>query len=491
MGFLVDTARVALLSGLVASCTVGPDYVRPDTPLPQAFRAADPEPLPPPPTRWWTEFRSPVLDSLVDEALAANHDLKIAVHRIAQSEAKAGVAAGDLMPTLSLAGSADAKAPKGGVGSTTSTSATERSGRDFQIGLKASYEVDFWGKNRSAMEAALATAQASVFSREVVAMTLVADIAGAYFQYLQGCDRTRVAEANVENMKRVLDKVKRRRQLGEGSDLEVAQQNAMLSQAQATLPILALSREQQLNRLALLLGRSSSDVILECRALAEIVVPAVRPGIPSEVLLRRPDIRKAESEMVSANANIGAARAKLFPSLTLTGERGFGSSALINVLSPVSMFWTIGASLAQPIFDNGKTQAEIAYYEAYYGELVETYRKTIYSSLRDVEDSLATIRYSAERDEASTQRLHHAREAKRLSERSFTIGVIDFLTVLDTERTQYSAEDELVQSRFARLNAAVSLYKALGGGIEEPVSPSPTPDAAPTAETKEATDAKS
>ncbi|MBF0326611.1 efflux transporter outer membrane subunit [Magnetospirillum moscoviense] len=488
MNRLTWKTGTALAALLVASCTVGPDYVRPETPVPESFRtSADQPSLPPPPTRWWTEFQSPELNSLVDEALANNHDLRAAVQRIAQAEAKAGVEAGALLPDLKLSGSGSARAPKGGVGSVqTATTETERSDRTYQVGLKSSYELDFWGKNRKAMEAALATAQASVFDRETVAMTLVSDVATAYFQYLQGCDRVLVAEANVDNMKRVLEKVKRRRAVGEGSDLEVASQSAMLSQAEATLPILNLARDQQFHRLALLLGRAPNDLKLGCRPLASVAIPTVRPGLPSELLLRRPDIRKAESDMVAANANIGMARAKLYPSISLTGERGYGSKELINVMSPISMFWTVTASLAQTLFDNGKTQSEIAYYEARWGELVETYRKSIFSSLRDVEDALSSIHHYADRDEASTQRLRHAREAKRLSERSFGIGIIDYLSVLETERTQYNAEDELVQARFARLTAAINLYKAMGGGLEEPPPPTETPAAEGP---KESTDA--
>ena len=488
------TTGAAFCALLAASCTVGPDYVRPITPVPDSFlgSAGTPE-LKPPPTRWWTEFRSPELNALVDEALANNHDLKIAMQRISQAEAKAGVTAGALLPDLKLSGQSTASAPSGGVGSTSSSSSsstttdTERSKRLHQIGLTTSYELDLWGKNKSLMDSSLATAQASVFDRETVAMTLVSDVANAYFQYLQGCDRTSVAQANVDNMLRVLEKVKKRRAVGEGSDLEVASQSAMLAQAQSTLPILQLARDQQFHRLALLLGRAPNDLKLACRPLASVAIPAIRPGLPSELLLRRPDIRKAESDMVAANADIRAARAKLYPSITLTGERGFGSKSLINVLSPASMFWSITASLAQTLFDNGMTQSEISYYEARWGELVETYRKTIFSSFRDVEDALSAIEYHSERDASTTARLTHAREAKRLSERSFSVGITDYLTVLETERTQYNAEDELVQSRFARLNAAVSLYKALGGGIEEPLPA----DLQPTAtKTEEPADAK-
>ncbi|WP_173977951.1 efflux transporter outer membrane subunit [Magnetospirillum sp. UT-4] len=491
MPVLARGAHAALLCTFAASCTVGPDYVRPQTPLPGTYRAgANDMALHSPPTRWWTQFQSPELDALIEDALTNNQDVRAAIHRIAQAEARAGIEAGTLLPQLKASAQADASAPKGGIGSTTTTS--ERSGRTFQVGLQASYEIDLWGKNKSAMEAALATAQASAFDRETVAMTLVADVATTYFTFLQFCDRVVVYNNNVQNMSRVMDKVKRRRDLGEGSDLEVAQQAAIMAQAEATRAILQLGREQQFNRLAVLLGRAPGEFALSCKPLAGLAIPDIRPGIPSELLLRRPDVRKAESDLVSANANINMARAKLFPSLELTGERGYGSSALLNVLSPASLYWSIGASLAQTLFDNGKTDAEIAYYEARFAELVETYRKTIFSSLRDVEDALATVHYAHDRNVSSTERVKFAREARRLSERSFTIGVIDYLTVLDTERTLYDAEDLEVQARLSRLTAAVSLYKALGGGLEdEDIPPRAAAQPAPASDgAKENSDAK-
>lgn len=454
-------AVVALLS----SCTVGPDYVRPQQPVPDDFVSgpADQQTLPRPKTQWWKHFGSAELDALVEEALTNNHDVRAAMHRIAQAEARAGIEAGALLPLVQAVGKAEtARKSRHTIGASTTTLQ-----HLDQAGLEASYEVDLWGKNRSAMNAALATAHASVYERETVAVTLVSDVVTTYLQYLQGCERVAVAARNVDNMKRVLAKVTRRQQIGEGTDLEVQQQNSALHNAEATVPILELTRDQMFNRLAFLLGKAPGELKIETRTLDGLAVPEVTPGLPSELLLRRPDVRRAEANLVSANANVGMARAKLFPSLTLTGERGWSSSDLINLTSPGSLYWTMGAKLVQTLFDNGKTNSEIAYYEARWNELIEVYRQSIVASLRDVEDALLTIRYASDRDRAQADMVRSSREAHRLSQESFAIGLIDYLVVLETERTQYNAEDGKIQARHARLAASVALFKALGGGTED------------------------
>ena len=458
--------RVALTLAalMLAGCSQQPEYVRPEQPLPQNF-AYDPgrHELSQPPSQWWREFRSDELNGLVDAALTENHDLKAALHRIAAAEALAGVAAGTLLPTLQYSGRGSVTAPKGGVGT---TGATERSEKLYQIGLQASYEVDLWGKNRSAMDAALATAQASLFDRETVAITLVSDVVTAYLNYLQATDRIAVANSNIDNMKRVLVTVTRRAEIGEGTELEVTQQQNALEQAQATLPVLQLFRAQQANRLALLTGRAPQDMRLAGTSLQQLTIPDVAPGLPSQLLLRRPDVRTAEASLVAANANIGVARAKLFPSLTLTGERGYGSAALSTLFTPAAAFYTAAAALGGVIFNNGQTQSEIDYSKARFAELVEGYRQSILASLRDVEDALVAVRFTTEQERAQRSALGVARRAHELSQRAYAIGMTDYLTVLDTERTQHTAEDTTVQARFARLNSAVLLYKALGGGTE-------------------------
>ena len=337
----------------------------------------------------------------------------------------------------------------------------------------ASYELDLWGKNRSNMAAALATAHASVYERETVVVTLLSDVVTTYLQYLQAVERVTVAKRNIENMIRVQAKVIKRQHIGEGTELEVMQQETALRGAEANLPTLELAQDQQLNRLAYLLGTSPGELKLQGRSMDELTIPEVTPGLPSELLQRRPDIRRAEANMVAANANISMARAKLYPSLTLTADRGWSSSDLVNLMSPGSIFWTLGAKVAQTLFDNGKTNSEIAYYEARWNELIEVYRQSILASLRDVEDALSTIRRFDARNKAQIAMVRAASASYRMSEKSFGLGISDYLTVLETQRTQYNAEDGLIQSRYARYAAAVALFKALGGGTEDEVPSAP------------------
>lgn len=452
------------LAALLAACSVGPDYVQPVQPVPQAFVQPSDQTLPRPTSDWWRDFGSAELNALIEDALTHNHDVRIAMHRIAQAEARAGVEAGALLPLVQ--GSAEAQARRRSLNTATAPTDDNRFERDWQAGLEVSYEVDLWGKNRSAMDAAMATAHASVFQREVVALTLIGDVATAYLGYLHAWDRVEVARGNVENMERVLEKVVRRQQVGEGSSLEIQQQNAALANARATLPILELDRDLHFHRLAILVGRAPSELKIEARSLQSLRLPAISPGLPSELLLRRPDIRKAEADLVAANSEIGAASAKLFPSLNLTADLGLASEHLHNFFNPTSLFWTLGAKLAQTLFDNGKTNSEIAYRQARWNEMVETYRKTIVTSFAEVENALASVRHYEERDRRQAEMVVAARAAYALSQRSFTIGVVDYLTVLETERTQYNAEDGMIRARFDRLAAAVALYKALGGGAE-------------------------
>jgi NodT family efflux transporter outer membrane factor (OMF) lipoprotein len=473
-----DRKRLAAALGVVgllagAGCTMQPEYERPKlVAMPEHYRESvatlDPK-LRHALTEWWQNFKSPELVALVEEAHAENHDLKIAVARIAQAQAMAGVNSAPLLPLIQESTQVQREAPKGGYSSPTDPFP---SGWDKgETGLFVSYEVDLWGKNRSAAQAALATAQASVFDREVVMVTMTSDVVNTYLDYLQMQDRLRVARDNVTNMKRVLEIVQRRKAVGEGTDLEIAQQRNALAQAEATISPLAQRAEEDLTKLAVLIGRPPSQLKLKGKSLDQLAIPSAMPGLPSDLLLRRPDVRKAEADLLSVNANIGVARAKLLPSFNLTGQLGLGSRDLSAWLSPASAFYIVTASLATTIFDNGATANEIAYQEARWKEMSSAYARAVLNSLRDVETSLASQRLSLDYEKASDDAVRLAREAHKLSQAAFTIGMTDYLRVLETERTLYRSEDQRVQARYQRLLAATTLYKALGGGAVLPDDP--------------------
>lgn len=466
--------RIAVIAGItlgVSACAVDLPP-RPDIATPQAYHgetadaAADPS-LPAPPVAWWKSFQSAEIDRIVDLALANNHDLQAAIARIAQAEANFGFAEGDEALVLDAVGSAEVNGPGGGVGTATSRSDWDTQ-RNFQGGLRASYEVDLWGKKGYATSAAYASALSSVFDREVVALTLVSEVVTRYFDYLSLAKRLAIAEANVANSERALVAVTRRADRGDATRIEVMQSRTSLASARSQIPALHAQRDKALNALAALLGTVSADLTLAPVPFDTLIMPNLHAGLPSNLVCQRPDIRKAEAEMAAARFDVGVARAKMLPTFSITGEAGFGSQYLSKLFDPVSLFYSLAGNLLQNVFDGGKARAEERYSEAKYRELIENYHQTILNSVRDVEDSLSDVRFIAEQEAALAQAAENAQEAHSLSLRAYERGAVDYITLLDTERTLFDNEDALQTVRAARLKAAVSLYAALGGGTDAP-----------------------
>lgn len=485
-------ALLATVAILPAACNLTPDYERPQQDIPATFRNPVPDPspeMPRPLSEWWKSFGSAELDALVDEALANNRDVKAATQRIAQAEAQAGSVASSLLPSVSLSAKRSVDSPTGGQG-TLISGTTNKTHRLSSVGFSASYELDLWGKIRASEANALATALANVHDREALAITMVADLVGTYLQYLESLDRENVARQNIANMKTMHAAVRERVRLGESSELELAQQRNVLAQGEATIPPLTLQRERAFNKIAILLGKAPASLKLAGGTLQDLKIPEVSPGLPSDLLLRRPDIKKAEANLVAANANIGVARAKMLPSFSITGERGWASQLFDNLTSPAAIYWTLAGTVVTTIFDNGKTEADIAFSKARFAELIEVYQQAILTSLREVEDSLASIRLEGELEVAQREVLQASLDAWRLSSEAFRLGMVDYLNVLETQRTRFQAEDANVQSRFNRMSAVVVLYKSLGGGMERPEeSPAKAAAAEPPLPVAEAQDA--
>lgn len=476
MGALRMAARrpvvcAALLGGLLAGCMSTPAYQRPATPLPSAWReaalqedgatlvAANAEDgLAWPPAAWWRVFGDPELERLIATAHANNHDLKAAASRMVQAEARARAAAADLYPGLTGSGSAG-RDGRGG----------SRLDPSYRTGLQAEYEVDFWGRNRAAVQSAEAALEASRFDRETVALSLTAEVATTWFEYLALSDRLSSARQQLEIARRVLDLVRAQAEWGAVSDLRVAQQRNTVATLEATLPTLERQRAEAGNALAVLLGLAPQELELPpAGSLGAVAVPRLEPGLPAELLQRRPDIRRAEADLVAANADVHAARAALFPSIRLTGGAGFASAALSSLFDVGGSFYDLVSGLTAPIFDAGRLRAGHELAKAREEELVHRYRAAIVAAFREVEDALAAAKYLAETEAAQREALAQARTAYDLAEVQYRAGAVDFMTVLDAQRTLFQAEDTLLQTRLARLNAAVALFKALGGGWSEP-----------------------
>ncbi len=449
----VALTMVVCLSG----CAIVSPQLKPDVPVAGAWNESGPAGAAAVSPAWWESFGSEELRSLVTEALAGSPDLAIATERVNQAEGQVRVAGASLFPMLTAGGDTGTRRTSGN-GVTTVASATG-------LSLTASYEIDLWGKNRAAKRAAESSLSATRFDRDTAQLTLIAGVASSYFQVLALRTRLGIARENLAIAERVLELVSARARNGAASALDVSRQEAtVLSQRAGLLPLEQLER-QTLAALAVLLGRPPEGFDVKAAGIADLAVPGIDPGLPSQLLVRRPDLASAEATLAAANADVAAARAALLPSIQLTGSAGLASTALLSLASGgTTAAINIAASLLQPIFDGGRLRGQKAIAESRERELVETYRKAILSAFQDVEQALVSASRLGEQEQVQTEVQARARESLRLAEVRYRAGADDLLTTLDAQRTLFAAEDQLAQIRESRLDAAVSLYKALGGG---------------------------
>jgi NodT family efflux transporter outer membrane factor (OMF) lipoprotein len=448
-----------------AGCILTQDLPDPALDIPQGYKAARLANLDAPPTLdWWRGFRSPELTDLMQEAQKVNLDIAAATARFIQADAQARIAGAALLPNVSGTGSETYSRTSG-----SSASGLSIGGREvvnYNASLSASYELDFWGKNRDAAQAAEETSVANRFDRDVIALTTLTTVANAYFQVLASQDRIRTAQRNIASATRILDAIKERFKAGTGTDLDVAQQETVLGNQKALIPPLRQTLAQNINALATLVSRPPESVRITGGSLNQISSPRVTPGLPSELLTQRPDIRRQEAQLASATANVGSARAQFFPSIQLTGQGGYQSSSLASLFQPHAAFFNMVGSLTQPIFDGGRILGNFEFTKARQDELLQTYRKTVVSAFADVDNALVAIRQTTERLRLQREVLASSRRAFELSEQQLRAGTADIVTVLNTQLTYFQAEDLLWQAQLARLLAIVSLYQALGGGWE-------------------------
>jgi outer membrane protein, multidrug efflux system len=448
-----------------AGCLLTKDLPDPALDIPQGYKAARlTNPDAPPTLDWWRGFRSAELTTLMEEAQTVNLDVAAATARFIQADAQARIAGAALLPSLSGAGQESYSRTSG-----SSASGLTNGGREvvnYSSSLSASYELDFWGKNRDAAQAAEETAIANRFDRDVVALTTLTSVANAYFQVLASQDRIRTAERNIASASRILDAIKQRFKAGTGTDLDVAQQESVLANQKALVPPLRQTLAQNVNALATLVSRPPESLRVSGGSLNQIASPRVTPGLPSELLTQRPDIRRQEAQLASATANIGNARAQFFPSIQLTGQGGYQSSALTSLFQPHAAFFSMVGGLTQPIFDGGRILGNFEFSKARQDELLQTYRKAVVQSFADVDNALVAIRETTNRLRLQREVLAASRRAFELSEQQLRAGTADIVTVLNTQLAYFQAEDLLWQAQLARLLAIVSLYQALGGGWE-------------------------
>jgi outer membrane protein, multidrug efflux system len=461
------TRWLATLCMIVSSggCIVTADLPDPALDIPQAYKAGrSTDPDAPPTLDWWRGFRSPEMTDLMQEAQRVNLDIAAAVARFLQADAQARIAGAPLLPSITAQDQATRAKTSGA--SNTGLTNNGRQFTNYQSSFVASYELDFWGKNRDALQAAEQTAIATRFDREVVALTTLTSVATAYFQVLASQDRLRTAQQNIASATRILDAIRARLKAGTGTDLDVAQQEALVASQRAAVPPLRQTLDQNINALATLVSRPPENLRITGGSMNQISSPRVTPGLPSELLTQRPDIRRQEAQLASATANVGNARAQFFPSIQLTGTGGWQSAALASLFTPQAAFWNVVGSLTQPIFDGGAILGNFEFTKARQDELLQTYRKTVVSAFADVDNALVAIRETTNRLRLQRVVVDASRRAFQLAEQQLKAGTADIVTVLNTQLTLFQAEDTLWQAQLARLLAIVSLYQALGGGWE-------------------------
>ena len=452
-----------------SACTMGPNYTRPAVELPAAHRGADTASASSASLadlEWFKLFEDPALTQLVTSALESNFDLRIAAERVLQARALYRGTRADQFPTIGASAGVGVQSVSVEAGNTLPSN-VDRTVGIGEIGFSLGWEIDVWGRVRRLTEAARAQYFASEEARYAVVNTLVADVMQTYLE-LRALDlELDIARRTREIADDGLRLTDARRERGIGTMLDVRQAAQLLHTASGQIASIERQIALTENALSLLLGHRPSDVPRGLPLEALRVPAAVPAGLPSDLLERRPDIRRAEQELIAANARIGAAKAEYFPRISLTGLFGFQSSSLVDLLSGGARFWSASAGASVPIFDAGRRGANVQFAESVQRELVVNYQRTIYTALREVADALAGYQKTTEQRVEQEQLVAALRESTKLSTQRYEGGIDNYLQVLDSQRNWFQGELDLARLRQQELATIVQLYRALGGGWSE------------------------
>jgi outer membrane protein, multidrug efflux system len=460
---------VLVLCPGLSGCILGAERPELNLDVPAAYRAgpkgaaAD---TAAPAVDWWRGFRSSELTALMDAAQVYNYDIAVAIAQIIQADAQVGVSGAALLPTIS--GNASAERERSSSSGSSSLTGTGGSGNStlsiYSTGLTASYILDFWGKNRATLAASEESATASRYNREVVTLTTMATVANTYFQVLAAQDQIRVTRQNLAAAERILNLINTQFAGGTASQLDVSQQEALVATERAAIPPLEVTRDQNIAALAVLVGRAPANLTVRGGSTSQIVVPRVTPGLPSELLYQRPDVRQAEATLAASNFSVEAARAAFFPQIQLTGTTGVQSTALASLFTPGAWFYTMTASLTQPIFDGFLLESQLKQAKGVQLQDLQAYRKAVISAFSDVEKALIGLQQFTLQERLQQEAVTASRKAFEVAETQLRGGTINLITVLQAEQTLFTAENTLVTVRLNKLLAASSLFQALGGG---------------------------
>jgi len=461
-------ALVCLLGG----CTVGPNYQHPNTAVPAQWNAptaGSQTNIEPSLASWWKTFNDPQLDSLIERAVKANHDLRIAAARVREARAQYRIVSADLWPTLGTGGSyARQNQSKNQpiIGSLDLPSSVPFENDVYQAGFDAAWEIDVFGGKRRAVEAGKAEVAAAEFGRQKVQVTLLGEVARNYIELRGFQRRLDIANKNIKAQEDALALTRDRFTNGLTSDLDVQQAATLLATTRAVIPSLESSIQASIHRLGVLLGQAPGALLAELSEPAPIPAapPNVPAGLPSDLLRRRPDIQQAERQLAASTARIGVATANLFPKFSLTGLAGFQSISASDWFTGNSLFWSVGPTVQWKLFEAGRIRASIRVQNARQEQALAAYEKTVLTSLEEVENALVAYAKEQIRRRSLEDAVKSSQDSLHLANQLYSNGLASFINVLDAERSLYRTEDDLVQSDRAVTQNLISLYKALGGG---------------------------
>lgn len=439
---------LSLTATLLSACSLVPEFTLPDTPVPQQWQSAEANVTPQTEwdAAWWQQFQSEELNRLIPAALDHNTDMRASLARIEQLRAALRIAGAPLFPQADIGG-----------GASRSDSSGASANESASLGAGIAYEVDLFGGNRAGQEAAEYDLLAGQYDREALALLVAADVATGYFQLLTLEERLDIARRNLARAEDIFVIIEAQYNEGRLSGLEVAQQRTELANTRAQLAQFENQLAAARNALAVVTGQAPQDFAVTAESLDGIIAPELRLSAPPQVIEQRPDIQSFEQTLRAANADIGAARAQLYPSLNLSAD----ASLLAN---PSATATSIAASLFAPLFQGGRLRGGVQLSEARQRELAENYRGAVLTALREVEDALAGLKAAAERQQYFLEAAQEADRAYTITTARFEEGAIDFQTLLDTQRAQLNASDSFFQSKLELLSAHIQLFRAQGGG---------------------------
>lgn len=466
IGITKQSSFLILLLFFLSGCAVGPDYRRPDVNVPDSWHQSNLDGISDSQAEnieWWKTFKDDKLNSLVERAVRANLDLRLALGRLREARALRSGALWDLGPVVNTTAAYTRQQR-----SANSQLFTAHSIRNnlYDAGFDASWEIDIFGGKRRALEAATAGLAAAEEDRRDVLLSVLSEVARNYVDFRGYQQRLIVLRDNINAQSEILDLTLSRFEAGLSSQLDLSQAQAQLASTQSQLPTLETSAKQTAYQLAVLLGQEPTALLSELSQ--EVPVPSTPPvvpvGLPSELLRRRPDIRRAERQLARATANIGVASAEFFPKFNLLGTAGYQSFNKNTLFAADSGYWSIGPQISWRLLDFGRVRAEINAANAQQEQALAVYEQTILTAFQDVENALTAYANERIRFDSLTEAVAANRDSLDLSRDLYSKGLADFITVLDSERSLYQTEDQLADSRRAITKNLVTLYKALGGG---------------------------